>query len=65
MFEAKYANLAEMTMPNIANMTGCLAPCDYKEYKLSGEPVSVVSLRRKVNVSTKYINLKTHYQINL
>ena len=31
--------LGQMSLPSIAATTGCLAPCDYREYRPIGEPI--------------------------
>ena len=41
-FEAEYAALGALSLPPIATMTGCLAPCHFMEYKLAGAPVLMV-----------------------
>ena len=42
MFERAYGALVQMSLPSMTAMTGCLAPCSYKEYKIAGEPILMV-----------------------
>ena len=40
-FEESYYGLAEFVLQDIANATGCLAPCAYKEYRSVGTDLRI------------------------
>ena len=42
MFEEKYSMMVLMMMRTVTNLTGCLAPCSFREYRLTGATQQMV-----------------------
>ena len=54
-YERLYVSLGQMSLPSIAATTGCLAPCDYREYRPIGEPILWVGRRENQTVDETFI----------
>ena len=56
-FESFYYLLGLLSMPTITNITGCPAPCSFKEYKEVGDPIVIVSNFRIRNNKSHEVNI--------
>jgi hypothetical protein len=42
-FKKLYNSIVDASLNEAANLTGCLLPCSYREYKIAETPIDVVN----------------------